>query len=300
MPGRPHGRRNFGHNADVSESSEQDMRFFMRFLLVTSLCAILLTGTFGLARPVWAQAPKPTPPAAAQPQAAPAPAPVRPYKPVAVRLPEPMKDAGFEAFRKQLAEAAQKKDRTALSRLVVAQGFFWEAEDGDKADKKKSGIDNLAIALGLSGKDAAGWDLLASYAADPTAAPLPDRANVVCAPADPGFDDKALEDLARNTQTDPSEWGYPVADGVEVHSAAQANAPVLEKLGLAFVRVLPDETTAGGNAQAPSMIRVATPSGKTGFVAADAIAPLGNDQLCYVKDTNSWKITGYIGGGSEQ
>ena len=69
-----------------------------------------------------------------------------------------MNDAGFEAFRKQLGEAAQKKDRAALAKLVVAQGFFWEAENGDKADKKKSGADNLAAALGLANKDSDGWE----------------------------------------------------------------------------------------------------------------------------------------------
>src|SRR6187200_1144455 len=72
------------------------------------------------------------------PQAAPAAAPVKPYKPVALKLPTPVNDLTFDAFRKQLAEAAQKKDRAALAKLVVAQDFFWEGENGDKADKKKS------------------------------------------------------------------------------------------------------------------------------------------------------------------
>ncbi len=32
------------------------------------------------------------------------------------------------------------------------------------------------------------------------------------------------------------------------------------------------------------MLRVVTPSGKTGFVPAEALSPLGNDQLCYSKE----------------
>ena len=40
-------------------------------------------------------------------------------------------------------------------------------------------------------------------------------------------------------------------------------------------------------------LRVVTPAGKTGFVAIDAIAPIGFDQLCYVKDASGWKITGF-------
>ena len=44
-------------------------------------------------------------------------------------------------------------------------------------------------------------------------------------------------------------------------------------------------------------MRVVTPSGKVGFVMAEAINPLGSDQLCYGKDvTGTWKIVGMIGG----
>ena len=32
----------------------------------------------------------------------------------------------------------------------------------------------------------------------------------------------------------------------------------------------------------------------------DEIAPLGNDQLCYVKDGSGWKIGGYLGAGDTQ
>jgi hypothetical protein len=43
-------------------------------------------------------------------------------------------------------EAAQRKNRRALTKLVVGQGFFWLRENGDRAD-------NLAAALGLNNKD---------------------------------------------------------------------------------------------------------------------------------------------------
>ena len=259
----------------------------MRFPLHTFAAILLSIAAAPAAGPVFAQAPQ---------QAAPAPAPAKPYKPVAVALPRPMAEPGFDAFRKQLAEAAQKQDRGALAKLVVAQGFFWEAEDGDKADKKKSGSDNLASAIGLSGKDAPGWELLMSYSADPTAAPIPDRQGVVCAPADPAFDDQALEELAKATDTDTGEWGYPVTAGVEVRTGAQPNSPVMEKLGMHFVRVMPDAPNAQN--QMPAL-RIVLPSGKTGYVAGNAISPLGNDQLCYVKEAEGWKITGFIGLGAQ-
>jgi hypothetical protein len=246
---------------------------------------------------VMAGAPAPISVLAQQPPAQqPAPAPAKPYQPVSIKLPQPLADPSFEAFRKQLATIAQKKDRAALGRLV-AQNFFWIASDKDGADKKKSGIDNLAKAIGLDGRDASGWELLAGYAAEPTAEPDPDHKGVVCGPADPSFDEKAAEALAKETQTDASEWGYPASDGVEVRQAAQPNAPVIEKLGLYLVRVMADDSPA--NAVQADFVKVVTPSGKTGFVAIDALLPLANDQMCYVKDGNAWKIAGFLGGATQ-
>lgn len=248
-----------------------------------------------------AQAQKPAQQAPAKPQqqtqppAPPPVAPAKPYKTVAVKPPKPLGDASFDAFRKQLGEIVQKKDRAALAKLVVAKDFFWEAENGDKADKKKSGIDNLAAAVNLAAKDGIGWEILASYAADPTAQPMPDKAGVVCSPADPDFDDTELEEVAKATGTDPGEWGFPTVDGVEVHAEARPKSETIEKLGLHFVRVLPDMPAPSSPNDVP-MIKIVTPSGKTGFVSGDALSPLGNDQMCFIKDGATWKITGFIGG----
>ena len=239
------------------------------------------------------------PPAAQKPPAGqqqpPAPAPAKPYKPVAITSPKPLDDAGFDALRKQLGAAAQKKDRAALAKLVVTKGFFWDRENGDAADKKKSGIDNLATALGLGAKDSAGWDILASYAEEPTAAPSSGHKGAVCAPADPAFNGQEFDALLKATQTDPGEWGYPVSADIDVHGAAQANAPVTGKLALALVRVMPE-----AGADTPSYLRVVTPDGKTGYVSVDSIAPIGNDQMCYANEGGAWKIGGYIGGGEAQ
>jgi hypothetical protein len=223
------------------------------------------------------------------------PAKVGPYKVVAVTPPQAINDPTFEAVRKQMGEAAQRKDRVALAKLVVSQGFFWERENGDRADKRKPGVDNLAAALGLNNKDGAGWDMLASFADDPTGSLSPDHKGAVCAPADPSYDGKAFDDLMQTTKTDLGEWGYPVSPDVEVRAAPQASAPVIEKLALAFVRIMPE-----GGPNVPTFLRVVTPAGKTGFVSVDLIAPVGNDQICYVKDAGGWKIGGYIGDGDSQ
>jgi hypothetical protein len=257
-------------------------------LLFTTAMAVMLAPGSGLA-----QGQLPEPPNGFQPLPPAPPAPVKPYKPVAVTLPAPYSDPSFAAFRKNLAAAAQSKDRAALAKLVVAEGFFW-VQDKDIADPKKSGIDNLAKAIGLDNPDGSGWDILSTDADDDTLAEVPQNQGLFCAPAPPTFDPSAFQTLLGDTDTDPGDWGYPASDGVEVRAAAQQNAPVTEKLGMYFVRVLPENAPQG----APPFLHLALPDGKTGFVAVDAVAPLASDQICYTKDAGAWKITGYIGGVS--
>jgi hypothetical protein len=256
-------------------------------IVVAALAAVVLVPQHGLTQTQPQLLPLKPPP----------PPPVKPYTPVAATPPQPYGDPGFQAFRKQLLDVAAHKDRAALAKLVVAQGFFW-VQDKDRADPKKSGIDNLARAIGLDDKDGSGWDTVAGFANDPTAAELPDHKGVICAPADPTLDPKAFQALLEATQTDPSEWGYPLRDDLEVRAAAQPNAPVIDKLGLNLVHVLSDSAPPD-NPSEPAFLHVATPSGKTGFVPADAVSPLGGDQMCYTKDAGGWKIAGYFGGASQ-
>jgi hypothetical protein len=274
----------------------------IRLIFATTLIA----GT--LAAPALAQLPRPSgpPPAAqkgtapgsgaqrgaSQQQAQPPVAPPAPYTALKVSPPKPYADATLATFRKEVVAAAQKKDRAALTRLVLAQGFFWLKEEGNAAGKK-SGIEALSTALNLAAKDGSGWESLGEFAADDTTAPYPDRPNTVCSPAGPEFNPPDLEKLAETTKTDLGDWGFFAQDGAEVHASAQANSPVIEKLGMHFVRVMPD--TAPNASQ--EMMRIVTPSGKVGFVAAEAVSPLGSDQLCYGKDASgAWKIVGMIGG----
>jgi hypothetical protein len=211
-----------------------------------------------------------------------------------ITLAKPMVDPSLDAFRKELGEIAKKKDRAALAAKVVAKGFFWQREDTNTADAKKSGIDNLAAALGLDAKDGSGWEALAAYVADDTAEPVAEMKGVVCTPSAPGFNDKDLEQATQATKTDPTEWAYPATPGVEVRSKPADSAPVIEKLGLNLMRLYPDEQQAEA---AADWIRIVTPSGKTGYVLVSAIMPLVSDQLCYVKETAGWKIAGFAGGG---
>lgn len=231
-----------------------------------------------------------------QQQAGPPPAAApKPYAPVNFTAPKPLGDPSFDAFREQLGAIAKRKDRGGLAKLVVPKEFFWLNERGDRADKKRAGVDNLSRALNLAAKDGSGWEMLIGYAAEPTAMPLPDRQNTVCAPADPVFDFKQLEELAKATGTNEGEWGYPTHSSVEVRAAPQPDAPVIEKIGMHFVRVMEDDGPEPP-ADQPPMLKIVAPSGKVGYVPADTVSPLGNDQLCYVKDASGWRITGFVGG----
>jgi hypothetical protein len=244
--------------------------------------------------PAFAQQGVPMPPGGFKP---PPPAPIKPYKQVAVTPPAPLSDPAFIAFRKQLGEVAAHKDRAALAKMVVAQGFFWMQEK-DLADKRKSGFDNLAKAIDLDAKDGSGWETLDGYATEASAAESPEQKGVFCAPSDPTLNNADFEALGKATQTEPSDWGYPARDGLEVHATAQPNSPVTDKLGLYLVRVLPDSAPPS-NPNGPVFIHIALPSGKTGFVDAQSLLPLGGDQMCYGKDASGWKIVGYLGGAQQ-
>ncbi|MBO0752268.1 MAG: hypothetical protein J2P53_09160 [Bradyrhizobiaceae bacterium] len=256
------------------------IRFVLLPLVFTAAVAAL---------PARGQAPN----AAPAGQAAPQLAPPKAYKPVPVTLPQPYNDASFVAFRKQLADITGKKDRAALAKLI-AGNFFWLTESGDKADKKKSGIDNLAAAMELDNKDGFGWEALTAAANEPTLQEVPERKGVMCSPAMPTFDEAAAEKVAKDTGTDPTEWGYVIKPDVEVREAAKADAPVVDKLGQNLVRFMPQEPPAGA-AEQEQFVRVVAPSGKVGFVRSEFLGVLGSDQVCYIKDGGNWKIAGYAG-----
>jgi hypothetical protein len=255
--------------------------------------ALALATVTAVAQP--APAPKGEPPQAAASKA---------YKPVTVKLPSFINDPSLDAFRKAVAAVAQRRDRAALARMVVAKGFFWDRDDGKGADDSKSGIDNLAAAFELDASDGAGWDALGKAVGDPHAAPDPQNKGVVCAPTAPELNDKDFEALILATKSDPSDWGFAAVPGVEVRAAPKPDAPVLEKLGPVLVRISVDESPlAAVQGISSEWLRVVTPSGKLGYVLGTAMIALVGDEMCYLKDASGWKIAGIVsggGGGSDQ
>jgi hypothetical protein len=265
--------------ASMRKISEPALRT-MRSMAI--LLALAVTATFGVAN---AQQP--------QPQQAPQIAPPKAYKPVGVKAPLPSSDASFTAFRKQLADIAQKKDRAALQKLVVAKGFFWESEGGEHGNPKASSFDNFSQAVSLDDKDGGGWDILAAAAQEPTLEADEDRKGVMCGPASPQIDEQSLVALIKDTGTDADEWAFPNVERLEVRTEPKADAPVAETLGQILVRVYPEENNS---TEPQTMLRIVTPSGKLGYVPMTAVLPIVTDQLCYIKDAGGWKITGYAGG----
>jgi hypothetical protein len=223
---------------------------------------------------------------------------VKPYKPVPVKLPPAPDDPKFETFRKELAAAAKSRVYAKLSALVESKNFFWDRDFGNTFDRRKPAVDNLSNALRLEHENGAGWTLLADFAADVSASPLDSRPGVICTPGEPAFDGIDLDKLVDVTRTDGSDWAYTRAPDIPVRAAPRANAAMVEKLGLHFVRLLGFEGPVSDIASRAQWAKVATPSGKTGFVAPNALLSPTAERLCYFKDTlGEWRIIGYVGGG---
>src|SRR5262249_38600067 len=125
--------------------------------------------------------------------------PIRPYAAVAVAPPEPFADSSFEAFRKELAAVAQARVHGELARIVIAQGFFWQRDFARSFGPQRPAVDNLAAAVRLEHGDGEGWQALAAFAAEPSAAPLSAYPGVICAPSEPRFEGPGLDRLIHQT-----------------------------------------------------------------------------------------------------
>jgi hypothetical protein len=256
-------------------------------MLVARLVPIVL-GAFIAAAPAFAQSPARPSPAA------------KPFAAVSVQLPPPPNDASFAAFRQNLAAVARRRVFEELARNVTPEGFFWDRDFAKSFDPKLTGAENLAAAIRLEHGTGTGWQMLADFAAEPTASPMPAAPGVLCAPGQPSFAQDDFDRLIEATRTSPADWVYPRAAGLELRAAPGPTSALMELLGSYFVRVI-GFATAPANADPlhTSWTRIAAPSGKVGYAAPDTLNSLSTAQLCYVKDiTGRWTITGFVGGGN--
>ena len=100
--------------------------------------------------------------------------------------------------------------------------------------------------------------------------------------------------LGQATGTSDEDWAFPTQPGLEMRAGPQPNAPVVEKLGMHFVRVMEDDK-APANQDQPMLGWWRRPARSASFRRTPS-ARSGNDQICYVKEAGAWKIAGFIGG----
>jgi hypothetical protein len=135
------------------------------------------------------------------------------YPEVKVTLDKPYKpDAPFEKMHAAFLDAVKRKDLQALTALV-APTFLWTVGDtpADELDLGRDAIHNFKVAFGFRGlgKDVDGgvdngpyWDVLASFADDPTYYATTDSGNLVCGPiAAEVADDRIFEQARKKIET---------------------------------------------------------------------------------------------------
>ncbi len=198
----------------------------------------------------------------------------KPYRVVAVTPAPTFNEPGFQSFRAELAE------------MLDFDGEF---------DPLRSGAENLANAVKLERGAGSGWERLIALAMEARAAPSPSRPGVVCAPANPTFDDVEFARLLDTTGTNTRDWVYPRVPGLEARPAP--SSPIVERLGMHFVRLMRDDAATASSPGGSKLTRIVLPAGRIAFVATDAVRSLRTDRLCYGKDISGrWHIVGYVAG----
>ena len=188
-----------------------------------------------------------------------------------------------------------------LAPLVLAQGFFWDRDFGQRFDPRKPAVDNLAAAIALEQGNGIGWDALAAFAAEPAVEPLDSRPGVDLRAGAPGLRQRRVLQAARRHLYERHRLGL---------SARRRNAGARR----AAARTRPRSARSGCISSACSASRAPTANRRpaatngraspcrtasTGFVAPGSLMSLTAERLCYIKDlVGGWRIAGYIAGGN--
>lgn len=213
-------------------------------------------------------------------------------------------DAAFNKFRAEFINAVAKKDAPALFALV-APGFAWTLNDSLLTSDFDPGRDpqhNFRVVFGFraAGKDADGdvengpfWDVLAAFANDGTFYQAND--NVICGPAAATIVDDDVFEQARakiETSDEGADWYFLVRSTAVIKAPDDKDAPIATA-GLEAVPVLKIHPPSDSRV-APTHYQVLLPSGRAGWIPADAARPLQTDRLCYALTAKGeWKIAIY-------
>jgi hypothetical protein len=230
-----------------------------------------------------------------------------PYPRVQVELaPAYAPDAAFDSFRKAFIDAVSRKDAAALFALV-APGFVSTVNSvlASEFDPGRDSQHNFRVLFGFRapGKDADGevesgpfWDALAVLANDGTYSVSSE--NLVCSPVAASVaDDTVLEEARAKIETpdEAAEWHFVVRSTPVTRVPDDRSAPIA-MIGMEAVPVLKafPPAEAGAAAPVPTHYEVLLPSGRTGWISANAARAFQTDRLCYALTANGeWKIAIY-------
>jgi hypothetical protein len=232
-----------------------------------------------------------------------------PYPEVKVKVSEPYKpDADFQKMHAAFANAAAKKDEAALFALI-GPTFVWTSggELTEQFDLGRDALHNFKVVFGFRAegadkdgpvKDGPYWDSLAAFAADGTYYRATDSGNLVCGPIAAEIADDGVFERARKrieSEDEQADWYFTLREVAVAKAPGDTGAPIA-KFGTVAVPALAAHPTApqGQPALAPTHLQVLLPSGKTGWIAAEAARPLDSDRLCYAKTADgAWKIAAF-------
>jgi len=214
-------------------------------------------------------------------------------------------DAAFEQMRAAFADAVNKKDLDALSKLIAPM-FLWTigGQPADQLDLGRDALHNFKVVFGFRalGKDVDGdvsdgpyWDALAVFTGDPTYYAANDAGNLVCGPiAADVADDDVLQQARKKVEAgdDSADWYFTLANTDVAKAPGDKGAPIT-KIGTIAVPLLSvfPAVQKDQPAPQPTHIEVLLPSGKSGWIPVAAVRPLFADHLCYAKTADGqWKI----------
>jgi len=214
-------------------------------------------------------------------------------------------DAAFDQMRAAFADAVNKKDLDALSKLIAPM-FLWTSggQPADQMDLGRDGVHNFKVVFGFRalGKDTDGgvsdgpyWDALAVFTEDPTYYAASDTGNLICGPiAADVADDDVFQQARKKVEAGDSgaDWYFTLASTDVAKAPGDSGAPIAKigTIALPLLSIFP-AAQQGQPAPPPTHIEVLLPSGKSGWIPAAAVRPLFADHLCYAKTPDGqWKI----------
>jgi hypothetical protein len=229
------------------------------------------------------------------------------YPRVKVEINEAYKpDPAFEAMRKSFAGAVARKDANAVFDLI-APGFVWTvggALSGDY-DPSRSALHHFKVLFGFReyGKDVDGgvadgpyWSSLTTFANEQTYYQT-ESGNLVCSPLAASVENEDTMEEARNkVETDDgAEWYFVLRDTPVARAVNDRGLPIarLNQEAVPILSVHP-KAEEGKEAPTPTHFEVLLPSGRAGWIPAEAALPLDTGRLCYIAvPGGAWKIAIY-------